>query len=460
MSGGKGSKNSSIGYKLHETVQHNFTRQPLQYPTTAAEDPNRQPQEQQQQRLPHRPFMGQAGPSGSSPVLPNQQQNDNSSPASTDPLPEAAPATKTDPLEVSLLASYLEVVRKTQGEAAAADAMAASGLPPAAASAGLHGLRAAAAAAAAGALQQQHDVSALFSVVSDERTHGKQSLPGSSSLHFNSDLDTCSSINNNAQMVLPDSAGPRPSGFGDDSATVAAAAAVAAGAPVEENLALDSLLGFIKNRKLAGLPQQQQQPRRQASSSSLASSAGGSLNGVPTGGSGSTGQLSSSAAQIWIQPSGPRRPGEGVENEEQGILSAEEDKAILLGFPAVSMCFKLACPSGASVREVVRLTGADINSWTEQASNLRGRRPARIFLIKGEARCVAQAIYVVTAAVDRYKELCEGRYCGQSVPRAQNVLGVTFSYQPPPKSIVPCAASLKELYAPPNTVANRAEYVP
>jgi hypothetical protein len=42
---------------------------------------------------------------------------------------------------------------------------------------------------------------------------------------------------------------------------------------------------------------------------------------------------------------------------------------------------------------------------------------------------------------------------GQSVPRAQNVLGVTFSYQPPPKSIVPCAASLKELYAPPNTVA-------
>jgi hypothetical protein len=42
---------------------------------------------------------------------------------------------------------------------------------------------------------------------------------------------------------------------------------------------------------------------------------------------------------------------------------------------------------------------------------------------------------------------------GQSVPRAQNVLGVTFSYQPPPKSIVPCAASLKELYAPPNSVA-------
>jgi hypothetical protein len=34
--------------------------------------------------------------------------------------------------------------------------------------------------------------------------------------------------------------------------------------------------------------------------------------------------------------------------------------------------------------------------------------------LQGEPRCVAQAIYVVTAAVDRYKELCEGRYSGES----------------------------------------------
>lgn len=56
---------------------------------------------------------------------------------------------------------------------------------------------------------------------------------------------------------------------------------------------------------------------------------------------------------------------------------------------------------------------------------------------------MAQAIYVISAAVDRYKELCEGRYVGQAVPRAQRVLGVEFSYQPPPKSTVPYAASLK-----------------
>lgn len=41
-------------------------------------------------------------------------------------------------------------------------------------------------------------------------------------------------------------------------------------------------------------------------------------------------------------------------------------------------------------------------------------RPARVLTtnMQGEPSCVAQAVYVVTAAVDRYKELCEGRYNG------------------------------------------------
>jgi hypothetical protein len=37
-----------------------------------------------------------------------------------------------------------------------------------------------------------------------------------------------------------------------------------------------------------------------------------------------------------------------------------------------------------------------------------------LFCLQGEPRCVAQAIYIVTAAVDRYKELCEGRYSGEA----------------------------------------------
>jgi hypothetical protein len=33
--------------------------------------------------------------------------------------------------------------------------------------------------------------------------------------------------------------------------------------------------------------------------------------------------------------------------------------------------------------------------------------------LQGEPSCVAQAVFVITAAVDRYKELCEGKYSGE-----------------------------------------------
>jgi hypothetical protein len=40
-------------------------------------------------------------------------------------------------------------------------------------------------------------------------------------------------------------------------------------------------------------------------------------------------------------------------------------------------------PSGSTVREIVRMSGADINSWTEATGSHRGgRRQARVFLIK------------------------------------------------------------------------------
>ena len=37
----------------------------------------------------------------------------------------------------------------------------------------------------------------------------------------------------------------------------------------------------------------------------------------------------------------------------------------------------------------------------------------------------------------------EMRCTGQSVPRSQHVMGVEFSYQPPPRNVVPFAAALK-----------------
>ncbi|GLC45335.1 hypothetical protein PLESTM_001721400 [Pleodorina starrii] len=161
----------------------------------------------------------------------------------------------------------------------------------------------------------------------------------------------------------------------------------------------------------------------------------------------------------WVQPSGPRRPGEGVENEEQGIVSAEKTpQGMILRITLLAAGFVIG-PSGSSVREIMRVTGADIKSWTENrtAQQLmaaspggggggdRGgpRRPCRMVVVEGEEAQVLQAVNVVVAAVDRYKDLCEGRYQGQAVPRQQRVLGVDFCYQPPPRSVVPCAAALK-----------------
>jgi hypothetical protein len=129
-------------------------------------------------------------------------------------------------------------------------------------------------------------------------------------------------------------------------------------------------------------------------------------------------------------------------------------------------------PAGASVREIMRRTGADIKSWTEAHSGNESRRPARIFLIgvcgtgqwrdgvrlqlnmfsqgttkhgwqaghvtahptqrcrvlppQGDRRSMAQAIYVVTAAVDRYKELCEGKYSGEDLFHMLNASWPSF----------------------------------
>lgn len=99
----------------------------------------------------------------------------------------------------------------------------------------------------------------------------------------------------------------------------------------------------------------------------------------------------------------------------------------------------------------MRATGCDIKSWTEppnqhsrrcaplfpqlQGSPVVGgkarqgkagvqqftcalrhahcrRRPSRTFVIEGEDAAVGHAIDIITAAVDRYKELCEGRCQG------------------------------------------------
>ena len=50
-------------------------------------------------------------------------------------------------------------------------------------------------------------------------------------------------------------------------------------------------------------------------------------------------------------------------------------------------------------------------------------------MLEGDDADILAAITIMTAAIDRYKDLCEGRCCGQAVGRVQRIMGVEFSYQ-------------------------------
>lgn len=69
-------------------------------------------------------------------------------------------------------------------------------------------------------------------------------------------------------------------------------------------------------------------------------------------------------------------------------------------------------------------------------------RRVRKLVLDGKPRNVAHAVYVIKAAVARYKELCEGNYCNQLVDPVQPIMGVEFIYQPPPRKAVPHAAGI------------------
>ena len=98
--------------------------------------------------------------------------------------------------------------------------------------------------------------------------------------------------------------------------------------------------------------------------------------------------------------------------------------------------------SGASIREIMRHTGSTIQSWTQQPEEGVYHRPCRVFCIQGNPESVLAASNIIHEAVERYKELCEGKRRGEFVQRLQYIHGVEFSYQPPPKNVVPNAASV------------------
>eukprot|EP01026_Neomeris_dumetosa_P060891 TRINITY_DN57451_c0_g1_i12.p1 TRINITY_DN57451_c0_g1~~TRINITY_DN57451_c0_g1_i12.p1 ORF type:complete len:593 (-),score=54.28 TRINITY_DN57451_c0_g1_i12:2344-4023(-) len=150
-------------------------------------------------------------------------------------------------------------------------------------------------------------------------------------------------------------------------------------------------------------------------------------------------------AQNWIKPSGPRRPGEGVEECEQGIINAGfHEEGITITFTQLLAGYLIG-PNGTSVRDLMRRTGCHVKSYEENiylGKNVR----TRVFILQAEEeQSILLCLDVILAAADRYKELTEGCQQGKYVNRIQKIKGYVFYYYPPPKNVVPNAAGIKGL---------------
>jgi hypothetical protein len=68
-------------------------------------------------------------------------------------------------------------------------------------------------------------------------------------------------------------------------------------------------------------------------------------------------------------------------------------------------------PSGASIRDICKLTNATIRSQTSPCTP-DCQRSHRVFYIEGERPAMLHALGIICDAVDRYKDLSEGKYAG------------------------------------------------
>uniref|UniRef100_A0A1D1ZZG8 K Homology domain-containing protein n=1 Tax=Auxenochlorella protothecoides TaxID=3075 RepID=A0A1D1ZZG8_AUXPR len=186
------------------------------------------------------------------------------------------------------------------------------------------------------------------------------------------------------------------------------------------NASLRSMIDYIQCSVISGTPNEQRARRQRALQR---------LREMPSPG---------------LAPSGPRMRGEGCDEDEQGVVSAEMtgEGSAKLRITLLAAGFVIG-PSGASVREITHRTGSSIRSWNENVK-VRGKdRKVRTLIIEGPPCSIQMALQIISGAVARYKDLCEGAFCGQAVDRVQVIGSVDFMYQPPPRHAVPFAASLR-----------------
>jgi hypothetical protein len=186
----------------------------------------------------------------------------------TDDLPEATPAPLNDPSEALMLATYLRLVRETHGSEAAASAAASSAVTLAeggSAGLGLLGLQAGTAAAALRSLSRPPSRPSSRPA-SAEAAGGHHS----SGLMMHGGLRGPGELPYSADPLAAHDGGPPISGGGGDEV-------------------VSSMLGFIRDRKLATNNPPLRRPSLCGDSSASSSSSGGNRGGT---------------MKIWIQPSG------------------------------------------------------------------------------------------------------------------------------------------------------------
>eukprot|EP01025_Chloroclados_australasicus_P063103 TRINITY_DN8323_c0_g1_i2.p1 TRINITY_DN8323_c0_g1~~TRINITY_DN8323_c0_g1_i2.p1 ORF type:complete len:395 (-),score=32.22 TRINITY_DN8323_c0_g1_i2:5477-6661(-) len=143
-----------------------------------------------------------------------------------------------------------------------------------------------------------------------------------------------------------------------------------------------------------------------------------------------------------VLPSGPRLSYEGLHEDEQKIINAQimGEGVLVVKITLLAAGFVVGS-KGRSIHSIAEQTQTTIKSWTLYY-NASGEVPKalRAFKVCGTTSAILKTMEIINAAVDRYKQLTEGSFVGQSVNRDQVIEGITFEYRPPPKRFIPKSA--------------------
>eukprot|EP01024_Parvocaulis_polyphysoides_P042800 TRINITY_DN39077_c0_g1_i1.p2 TRINITY_DN39077_c0_g1~~TRINITY_DN39077_c0_g1_i1.p2 ORF type:complete len:118 (+),score=9.32 TRINITY_DN39077_c0_g1_i1:105-458(+) len=84
---------------------------------------------------------------------------------------------------------------------------------------------------------------------------------------------------------------------------------------------------------------------------------------------------------------------------------------------------------GQSIQHISQVTGATISSYNKKYEG----RETRVFNVFGDEEALYHTLKIFTAAVNRHKDLLEGKFKGKFVEKEQVVEGISFHYEAPPE---------------------------